>query len=381
MMVGNLIQQLVAPGTWQPMRMMGGMGMMGGGGMMGGMGGMMGGMGGMMGGMGGGMRSVPPTGPMATTLRADEEQSLPTNLVSLSGPNDQATVVRPAEGEKLVLSDVAQVSRDERVKAAVKRLGEDKAPENVAQLVMWNVAAGLDWATITRLSRGWANAHEVALARQFVRRLDVSALPAGESGVLYWDVTARDAGGKALAEEMKKLLDGQSVLGLTVKVGVPARPEGPALACRVALGAKGDEAVVSVSASGGGGGTWEPMGKFGLPAADKDHQDRAANVRAAELASAVTEGVLGRLVRVQLTKGPKVKGKDTFRIRIDNASPLILNGLALSGPGTAPDGLTMMAGFSLPPRRHVVVPAGAEAVTRLNLTKGVRPVAADLSGL
>jgi hypothetical protein len=212
-----------------------------------------------------------------------------------------------------------------------------------------------------------------------VRRLDASALPADESGVLYWDVTARDAGGKALAEEMKKLLDGQNVLGLTVKVGVPARPEGPALACRVALGAKGEDAVISVSASGGGGGTWEPMGKFGLPiTGDKD---KAASARAAELASSVTEGVLGRLVRVQLTKGPKVKGKETFRIRIDNASPLILNGLALSGPGTAPDGLTMMAGFSLPPRRSVTVPAGAEAVNRLNLTKGVRPVAADLSGL
>ena len=55
---------------------------------------------------------------------------------------------------------------------AITRLGEDKAPETVSQLVMWNVAAGMDWRSIERLSRRWANKNELALARQFVARLD-----------------------------------------------------------------------------------------------------------------------------------------------------------------------------------------------------------------
>ena len=41
--------------------------------------------------------------------------------------------------------------------------------------------------------------------------------------------------------------------------------------------------------------------------------------------------MLARLVRVQLAHGPKGKHKESFRIKIVNESPLILNGVALGG--------------------------------------------------
>jgi len=88
------------------------------------------------------------------------------------------------------------------------------------------------------------------------------------------------------------------------------------------------------------------------------------------------------LVRTQLTKGPKSKGKDTFKVRIDNASPLILNGLAVSGkmqdktPNTA-----ALSGISLAPRRSLTIDATSEVVNRLGLAHGIRVIAADLSGV
>ena len=45
-----------------------------------------------------------------------------------------------------------------------------------------------------------------------------------------------------------------------------------------------------------------------------------------------TEGLLNRLVRAQVTKGTvQDKGKKLYQIRVENVSPLILNGLALLG--------------------------------------------------
>jgi len=49
-------------------------------------------------------------------------------------------------------------------------LAEEKAPETVAQLVLWHLGYGVDWPTLVQLSREWANPSEVALARQFVAR-------------------------------------------------------------------------------------------------------------------------------------------------------------------------------------------------------------------
>ena len=67
------------------------------------------------------------------------------------------------------------------------------------------------------------------------------------------------------------------------------------------------------------------------------------------LAEQLAEGIAGRLVRAQVTKGKKVKDVQTYKLRIDNASPLLLNGVALAGPELSPEvNPSMVAGFSLP---------------------------------
>ncbi len=53
----------------------------------------------------------------------------------------------------------------------------------------------------------------------------------------------------------------------------------------------------------------------------------------------MAEGVISRLVRAQMTQRPesREKGKLIYLIRIDNASPLILSGLAIQGAGSKAD--------------------------------------------
>ena len=95
-------------------------------------------------------------------------------------------------------------------------------------------------------------------------------------------------------------------------------------------------------------------------------------------------GVLDRLVRVSLTKERPREGKtgSPYRIRIENTSPLILNGLMIVGteegkPGTP----ATLLGIAVSPRKSMSVPASRESVERLGLSNGVRVYAADLSGL
>jgi hypothetical protein len=285
----------------------------------------------------------------------------------------------PGKGEKLEIGDIGQVSGDARVQKALKRLAADKAPSTVSQLVMWRVAAQLDWEAIARMSRGWSNAPELSLARDFVAKLDT--LPEGDSGSLLCEVRAADEAQAAVAAELGKLLEGQVVLGLPVKAAVPSRPEGPAVACRIELvgAAEGVEARVQVAKSDGAATAWAAVGKFTLPVGRKD-----GRVEGAAFGDALAEGILGRLVRAQMSKGPLVKGKPTYKIRIDNASPLILNGLAVQGAlGRADDPPKVLAGISIPPSRNMTVPATGEMVEQLGLKvgAGIRLIAADLSGL
>jgi hypothetical protein len=267
-------------------------------------------------------------------------------------------------------------------------LAAENAPETVAQLVMWHVAAGLDWATISNVAVGpkkWANAQELALARKFVDNMGNGAQPATmtDPGRLNWEVVTKENALQPLANELRTLLKDTTVLGLQVESGIPAQPEGPSVACHVQLvnsvtnGSAKTEALVNVSASDGNGSAWVPMGKFTLPLTGK-----ISDLKATEVADATAEGVLGRLVRAQLTKGPKVKGKDTFKVRIDNASPLILNGLALAGTTEEKDKKTAgLSGISLAPRRSLTINATSDVVDRLGLKNGIRLIAADLSGL
>ena len=72
---------------------------------------------------------------------------------------------------------------------------------------------------------------------------------------------------------MDALLKDKTVLGLKAKSGVPAAPQGPAVACKVVVGGTADkpEATVYVATTDPTGMKWDPAGKFELPVSfDKD---------------------------------------------------------------------------------------------------------------
>jgi len=125
------------------------------------------------------------------------------------------------------------------------------------------------------------------------------------------------------------------------------------------------------------GQAWVSAGKFDLPLDAKDGKLDTPTV-----AGKIASGVLGRLVRAELVKGKKVKGKDSFTVRIDNYSPMILNGLSLTGGADkSGDFPKLLSGISISPRKSLTVPATNEVVEHLGLKKGIRVLAADLSGL
>lgn len=289
----------------------------------------------------------------------------------------------PAKGEKLSLGDIGQTPADARVQAALKKLAADKAPQGITQMVMWNLAAGLDWDTIGRIAKPWANPYEFALARQFVAGLDkapaADAAAASkapfESGVLLYEVS----GDAAAASAFRAQLNGKTMLGLTTRDGIPARPEGPAVAFRVNIAAKG-EASVTVAITDGPASSWLPVGKFSVTVP----QTPGGDAKPDALADAVAEGLISRLVVAKLSKGPRVKNKETFKIKVENYSPLILNGLSVVGTAADADAAELakaMTGMSLPPRRSVSFSATGEIVEKLGLKAGIKVYAADLSGL
>jgi hypothetical protein len=376
MMLARMIMYFCGdPDSWDQRSLMmgmgGGMGMGGMGGM--GMGSGMGGMGGMM---GGGMRSVPPTDLPSAELQSRQTRRLPTRLVGLTPPDPQAGLVLPEKGEPLqIVGDVARVNADPRVQKALRRLATDKAPTTVAQLVMWRLAGGMEWDDIAQLSAKWANPYEVTLARDFAEHLDGLQEGEGETGSLLFQVNGADAAGEVMAAELVKAVQGKTVLGLLAEIGIPARPNGPAVACQVRI--KGRDAAVQIASSDAAAQNWVPFGKFTLPVAT-DH----GKLDAAQFADGLTEGILNRLVRTQLTKGPRQKDRPTYGIRIDNASPLVLNGLAVLGRTSQPaETPKLLWGISVPPRKSLTLPASEEAVKALGLKQGIRVMAIDLSGL
>ena len=339
-----------------------------------GMGGGMGGMGGGMGGMGGGMRSVPPSDLAFAELKPKQTRELPTSIVSLSNPDIDAGLILPAKGEKLrILGDIARVNEDPQVQKALKRLSRGLAPASVSQLVMWRLAGRLDWETISQLSQGWSNPYEMVLAKDFVNRL--SLIPEGESGRILFEVVGTEAADRSSASVLMEAIRGKTILGLPAVLGIPERPDGPTVACRVRL--NGGEAQIQVFSSDGSARTWVPFGKFSLAITKKP-----GGIEGDRVADAVAEGLISRLVRAQLIKGPRDKGKPTYGIRVENASSLILNGLAVVGPQDKPSEMPkVLWGISVPPRKNMTVAVTEEAVKSLGLKQGIRVMAIDLSGL
>jgi hypothetical protein len=227
------------------------------------------------------------------------------------------------------------------------------------------------------MSREWSNRHELTLAKDFVDRLDT--LPVGESGRLFVEVVGSDEATQGSAAELSKALQGKYVLGLVAQVSdkLTSRPEGAAIGCRVKL--KEGEALVQVLASDASASNWAPFGKFNLPLAQG--QDK---FEATKFADALAEGVLNRLVRATVIKGAttREKGKLIYQIRIENASPMILNGLAVLGTGSPEEETPkVLSGICVSPRRSLTIPASEDVVKTLGLKKGIRLTALDLSGL
>jgi len=329
----------------------------------------------MGGGMGGGMRSVPPTQVPSALLDPGQTRNLPTRLVSITPPDPEAGLRLPDQGEPLKLGDIAQVSDNAQVQKALRRLAVDKAPTSLSQLVMWRVAGGLDWNTISQFSEKWANGYELTLAKEFVDHLD--ALPEGETGRVLFQVDSADAASEPIASEVGKALNGKTLLGLVARVTeIPSRPEGPAVACRVKLNA--GEALVQVTSSDAAARNWVPFGKFTVPVAR--NQEKFDVQR---FADGLAEGILSRLVRAQVIKGTaRDKGKLIYQIRIENASPLILEGIAMLGTASkAGEKPEVLQGLSISPRRILTVPMFEDVVKTLGLKKGIKLVALDLSGL
>jgi hypothetical protein len=283
----------------------------------------------------------------------------------------------PQMGEFLEIRDIDTFEAiNPRARAAVKRLAEAKAPETVAQLVLWHVGYELDWQTLERLSRPWANRNELALARQFVDQQGEaqSSRRSGRTGTLYYDLSTANPKHERLASDLRKLLDTSPLLGLTARSGVLPQPHGPALACRLEIG--DTAASVRVSASDEAGTSWVDVGKFSLPILESS----GTPVTPAELADGLAAGMLERLVRVRLTR--EGQGKEAFRIRIENHSPLVLSGLTLGRSEPKADSRTAtLVGLSLSPGRTSTVPATDDVVRRLGSTKGVRVLAVDLNAL
>ena len=113
----------------------------------------------------------------------------------------------------------------------------------------------------------------------------------------------------------------------------------------------------------------------------KAGQQGARKRAAAAVADGLAEGILNRMVRAQLSPASRSNGKLTYRIRIENASPLVLNGIAVLGRESESTESKVLSGISISPQRSMTLPATEEGVKLLGLKKGIRVIAADLSAL
>jgi len=298
----------------------------------------------------------------------------------------RSALTLPAKDEVLHIGDVSDATADSRVTAALKRLAAEKAPPSVAQLAIWKLVSDRPWDELASLSRPWSNGREVSLARRFVERLDDktegSTASVTDPAAFYWVVFGDKAAEKARLASIESLLKDRTVVGLTAKAGIPAQPDGPSLACEARITGSGDDAALDVrlATADPAAPRWKPAGRFTVSLVD----GKKRPLEPADVVDALAEKVLERLVQAKLSKGPRVKGKETFVISFRNTSPLVLNGLALSGKPVQdekPELPSLLSGLSVPPGKTFSVPATAEVVERLHLKGGVRVIAADLSGL
>src|SRR4051812_6318965 len=102
---------------------------------------------------------------------------------------------------------------------------------------------------------------------------------------------------------MNALLQNHLVLGLKPEHGVPTSPPGPALACRftIAVG----QVSVALATSDARGRSWASLGSLSIPVGTLDGDPIAIESTAAEVIDSMSAGLLGRIARAELLKGPK----------------------------------------------------------------------------
>ena len=305
----------------------------------------------------------------------NQTRHLPTRLVSLSSPDPEEGLSLPQQGEKLqILGDIAKVNDDPRVQKALRRLAADKAPTSVSQLVMWRVAA--DW-TGTR-SPSCRGRGPIATSWPWPRISWTiwTSLTEGETGRLLFEIEGTDAaeqGDGGRADQGPARQDGARLAG---RRRDPDAARGPAVACRVRLTAT--EALVQVASSDATARTGSPS------ASSRCRWSRKRQVRQRQVRRCPGRGdpqPAGPRPGEQ-RPAQREKGKLIYQIRIENASPLILNGLALVGTGE--QGRRNAQGAV----GHRDSPAQEHARSRerggrqaLGLKKGIKVLALDLSGL
>ena len=126
--------------------------------------------------------------------------------------------------------------------------------------------------------------------------------------------------------------------------------------------------------------SWVHFGKFTVPVTrrDRGRLDVGAVCRWVVGGDSQSAGA-GAVIKGSATKD---KGKLIYQLRIDNASPLVLNGLAMLGTASKEDEMPKVLRGSASRRgRSLTVPASEDVVRTLGLKKGIKLVALDLSGL
>ena len=219
----------------------------------------------------------------------------------------------------------------------------------------------------------WANRYELTLARDFVEHLDT--LPEGETAAFCSRWTGTDAASEAMAAELSNGPQNEDRAGPGwPSNGIPTASRTP--------GRRGPGRMSATrrrcwsSSSDGDSAKVGPVRQVHVPVMqDKGKLDVGPICRWAGGGNAQPAGP------VQLSKGVKDKGKMHYQLRIDNASPLVLNGLAALGTASKPDETPkVLLGSAYRRAGAMTVPASEEVVKTLGLKKGIKLVALDLSG-
>lgn len=326
------------------------------------------------------MRSIPAAGLPQASLRPERTALLPVNLVSLRGPQRNGRIAFPRKNEPLRIKDISQLTGDKWAQTALRELAAHEAPQAVSQLVLWHVGIGLEWDTIERLSKNWANPYELGLAKSFVKDLREKSGKADSASVarsnLYFALTSRRKPGDVIESGMHDLLENWEFLGLQTVEGIPANPSAPSVAVRVRL--DDQIAQVQLAVSDESCSAWKSVGKFHVDLATAEGK----HLKPLEITDNLAEQILGHLIDTQIVRRRSSHGSSPYLIRVANATPLVLNALAVGGLANDPLARpAVMVGLSIPPHHAVNIPADKDTVRQLHLYRGMKPVAANLGGL